>query len=142
MIADTYAFLNNYEDAIIAYKLVVEKYSSSKSAINAQFMLGYIYANFLFDYDLARNEYETFLDKFSSVADSNLVESVKFELKNHKSVISGGGGFLARCFSEAGFEMVGIPLFIDIYEKNWSRLSRVFNNKILIYILKNDWIII
>ncbi len=82
LIADTYAFLNNYEDAIIAYKLVVEKYSSSKSAINAQFMLGYIYANFLFDYDLARNEYETFLDKFSSVADSNLVESVKFELKN------------------------------------------------------------
>ena len=29
-----------------------------------------------------RGRYEIFLDKFSSVADSNLVESVKFELKN------------------------------------------------------------
>ena len=27
----------------------------------------------------------------------------KFELKNHKIVITGGGGFLARFFSEAVF---------------------------------------
>ena len=45
-------------------------------------MLGYIYANFLFNYDLAREEYEIFLEKFSSTADPNLIESVKFELEN------------------------------------------------------------
>ncbi len=82
LIADTYAFLNNYDDAISAYKLVVKEYISSKSAINAQFMLGYIYANFLFNYDLAKKEYEIFLEKFSSKADTNLIESVKFELEN------------------------------------------------------------
>jgi len=82
LIADTYAFLNNYKEAIDAYRLVVKQYSSNQSAINAQFMLGYIYANFLFDYNLARNEYEIFLDKFSNKANSNLIESVKFELDN------------------------------------------------------------
>lgn len=81
LIADTYAYLRNYEVAISSYKLVVQKHSSSKSAINAQFMLGYIYANFLFDDNLARNEYKLFLDKYSNTADSNLIESVKFELE-------------------------------------------------------------
>ena len=42
----------------------------------------------------------------------------KFELKNHKIVITGGGGFLARFFSEAVFEMGGIPILLDINEKN------------------------
>ena len=82
LIADTYAFLNNYKDAIDGYRLVVSQYSATQFAINGQFMLGYIYANFLFDYNSARNEYELFLDKFSNTANSNLIESVKFELDN------------------------------------------------------------
>ena len=45
-------------------------------------MIGYVFANFLNDYESARLEYEKFLQLFSSKADSGLVESVKFELRN------------------------------------------------------------
>jgi len=57
LIADTYAFLNNYKDAIDGYRLVVSQYSATQFAINGQFMLGYIYANFLFDYNLFQFEF-------------------------------------------------------------------------------------
>ncbi|MBF90058.1 MAG: hypothetical protein CMG75_10505 [Candidatus Marinimicrobia bacterium] len=83
MIGDTYiAYNKNFEVALKEYRKVVDNYPESKFAINAQFMIGYVFANFLNDYNSARIEYETFLELFSSKADSGLVESVKFELRN------------------------------------------------------------
>ncbi len=45
-------------------------------------MIGYVFANFMRDYESARVEYERFLELFESEADSGIVQSVKFELKN------------------------------------------------------------
>ena len=45
-------------------------------------MIGYVFANFVQDYDAARIEYERFLELFETEADSGLIQSVKFELKN------------------------------------------------------------
>ena len=83
MMGDTYiAFNKNFEGALEEYRKVVSNFPESKFAINAQFMIGYVFANFLNDYESARLEYEKFLQLFSSKADSGLVESVKFELRN------------------------------------------------------------
>ncbi len=83
MIGDTHIATNkNFEAALEEYAKVVEDYPDSRFAINAQFMIGYVFANFMRDYESARVEYERFLELFESEADSGIVQSVKFELKN------------------------------------------------------------
>ena len=80
---DTYIAINkNFEMAIKEYSKVVKDYPDSRFAINAQFMIGYVFANFVQDYESARDEYERFLELFGAEADSGLVQSVKFELQN------------------------------------------------------------
>lgn len=76
------AYAKDFEQSVEEYQRVVSRYPQSRFAVNAQFMIGYIYANFISDYDLARTEYERFLELYSDRADSNLIESVRFELKN------------------------------------------------------------
>ena len=83
MIGDAYiAFNKNFKVAIQEYSKVVKSYGNTRFAINAQFMIGYVFANFVQDYDAARIEYERFLELFETEADSGLIQSVKFELKN------------------------------------------------------------
>ena len=83
MLGDTYiAFNKNFEEALNEYHVVVQNYPKTRFAINAQFMIGYVLANFVGDYKQARMEYERFLELYSTEADSGLVQSVKFELEN------------------------------------------------------------
>ena len=69
--------LLDFEQAISAYKMVIEKFPNSLQAPEAQFMIAYIYANVLDDSENARVEYNLFLEKY---ADHGLTPSVKFEL--------------------------------------------------------------
>ncbi|MFQ6676236.1 MAG: outer membrane protein assembly factor BamD [Fidelibacterota bacterium] len=83
MLGDTFmAYAKDFEQSVKEYRRVVAEHPQSRFAVNAQFMIGYIYANFIKDYDLAKAEYERFLEVFSDRADSNLVQSVRFELEN------------------------------------------------------------
>ena len=69
----------DFEDAIKTYKLVVEKYSGSKLEEKAQFMVGFVYANYIHNYDKAQVEYNKFLERFP---DHDLSDDVKFEIEN------------------------------------------------------------
>ena len=83
MIGDTYiAYNNNFEGSLEEYRKVVRNFPETRFAINAQFMIGYVLANYVKDYNSARIEYEMFIELFENKADSGLIESVKFELRN------------------------------------------------------------
>ena len=69
--------LLDFEQAISAYKMVIEKFPNSLQAPEAQFMIAYIYANVLDNSENARVKYNTFLQKYP---DHDLTPSVKFEL--------------------------------------------------------------
>ncbi len=71
----------NFEQAIKAYKQVVEKFPQTREGANSQFMIGFLYGNYLNDHDNAKKELETFLANFSEFADSGLVKGAEFELK-------------------------------------------------------------
>lgn len=83
LLGDTFmAHAKDFEQSVKEYRHVVTHYPQTRFAVNAQFMIGYIYANFINDLNLARTEYERFLELYSDRADSNLLESVRFELEN------------------------------------------------------------
>lgn len=83
LLGDTFmAYAKDFDQSVKEYRRVVSQYPQSRFAVNAQFMIGYIFANFISDYELARTEYERFLELYSDRADSNLIESVQFELQN------------------------------------------------------------
>ncbi len=71
--------LRDFDNAISSYTKVVENFSGSSHEAQAQFMVGYIYANILDDIEQAVSTYQTFLEKFP---DHELAPSVKFELEN------------------------------------------------------------
>lgn len=70
-----------YLDAITVYRQIAKDFPKTREGANSQFMIGFIYANHLQDFTQAKAELTTFLDKFTSVADSGLVEGARFELK-------------------------------------------------------------
>jgi len=70
-----------WAEAIKTYRKIAEEYPESRQGANSQFMVGYIYANQLKDYEQARIELNRFLDKFSAVADSGLIVGARFELQ-------------------------------------------------------------
>ena len=70
--------LLNFEQAISAYKMVIEKFPNSLQAPDALFMVGYIYANILDDTENALKVYNTFLKQYP---DHRLSPSVQFEIK-------------------------------------------------------------
>ncbi|MFH0881699.1 MAG: tetratricopeptide repeat protein [bacterium] len=72
---------SNTEDAIGVYGKIIQYYPESAEAAKAQFMIGYLYANELNDTSKAREAFETFLDRYSAVSDSQLVLSAEMELR-------------------------------------------------------------
>ena len=71
--------LRDFDNALIQYGLVIDNYSNSKEESLAQFMIGYIYANILNDFEKARVEYSKFISRFPN---HELTPSVKFEVEN------------------------------------------------------------
>ena len=72
---------SNTQGAIDAYAKVVKYYPETEEAAKAQFMIGYLYSNELNDTSMARKAFESFLDRYSAVSDTQLVLSAKMELQ-------------------------------------------------------------
>jgi len=70
-----------FEDAVRTYREIARNFPTTKQGANSQFMVGYIYANHIKDYEQAKIELNRFIDKYSSSADSGLVAGAKFELQ-------------------------------------------------------------
>jgi len=70
-----------FEDAVKTYRDIARNYPTTKQGANSQFMVGYIYANHIKDYEQAKIELNRFIEKYSTTADSGLVEGAKFELQ-------------------------------------------------------------
>ena len=72
----------NYAEAVTKYEKLVQTHPKSKYAPQAQFMIGFIYANELDDLDKAKVAYEKFLDLYAAESDSGMVASAEWELRN------------------------------------------------------------
>ncbi|MBS1260920.1 MAG: Outer membrane protein assembly factor BamD [Calditrichaeota bacterium] len=72
----------DFYGAVDAYKQVVSNYPNGDRADEAQFMVGFLYANDIRDVEKAKDAYETFLEKYSATSDSGMVLSAKWELAN------------------------------------------------------------
>lgn len=68
-------------EAVVKYEELINSYPKGTYASKAQFMVGFLYANDLKDYPKAKKAYEDFLKNYSTVADSGMVVSAKWELK-------------------------------------------------------------
>jgi outer membrane protein assembly factor BamD (BamD/ComL family) len=71
-----------YAEAVAKYQQLVDRYPKNRFAPQAQFMIGFIYANELDEYDKAKVAYEAFLANYADVSDSGMVASAKWELDN------------------------------------------------------------
>jgi len=70
--------LRDFNTAIQEYRKVSEKHKGSDQEPHAQFMIGYIFANVINDFESAKIEYETFLKMYP---EHELVPSVQFEIE-------------------------------------------------------------
>ena len=68
-----------YEEAIEVYGKLIEKYSDSTYGPQAQFMIGFIYANELENLDQAKEAYEKFLKIFP---DHEMAKDASWELEH------------------------------------------------------------
>ncbi len=66
-----------YQEAVSVYNKLIKKYPQSKFAPQAQFMIGFIYANEVQDLDLAAKAYEKFLLVYP---DHDMAKDAKWEL--------------------------------------------------------------
>lgn len=71
-----------YSEAVASYEKLVQQHPRGKYAPQSQFMVGFILANELKDVKGAEAAYKAFLKKYSSKADSGMVASAEWELKN------------------------------------------------------------
>lgn len=71
-----------FNEAVNIYRNIAKKFANTRQGANSQFMIGYIYANHIKDLKQATLELNRFLEDFSSVSDSGLIEGAKFELLN------------------------------------------------------------
>jgi outer membrane protein assembly factor BamD (BamD/ComL family) len=67
-----------YESAIKDFKTILEHYPEGENAPKATFMIGYIYANNLENYDAAKKYYEQFIKKYPK---HELTDDAKYELE-------------------------------------------------------------
>ena len=70
-----------WNDAIKTYRKIATDYANTRQGANSQFMVGYIYANHIKDYEQAKTELQRFIDKFGASSDSGLVAGAKFEMQ-------------------------------------------------------------
>ena len=68
----------NFEDAVNNFKLLVKYYPEGELAAKSIFMLGFINANHIENFDEARKYYTQFIEKYP---DNELVDSAKYELE-------------------------------------------------------------
>lgn len=80
--AKKYQENQDFQRAINMYEKIIKLYPDGKQTDEAQFMIGFIYANDLKDYEGARNAYHQFLENYSAVTDSGMIVSAKWELEN------------------------------------------------------------
>lgn len=79
-LADLYLnHFKKYQDALKYYRFVAENYSATKWGPKSQFMIGYMFANYINDYKKARQEYQHFLDIYPT---DDLAEAVNFEISH------------------------------------------------------------
>jgi outer membrane protein assembly factor BamD (BamD/ComL family) len=71
-----------YAEAVASYEKLVQMHPRGKFAPQSQFMVGFIEANELKDLTKAEAAYKAFLEKYSTKADSGMVASAQWELKN------------------------------------------------------------
>ena len=71
--------LRDFQNAITSYNKVLENFAGSAHEAQAQFMVGYVQANILSNFEQAKATYEMFLEKFP---DHELAPSVQFEIEN------------------------------------------------------------
>lgn len=70
-----------FSEAIKMYGRIAKDHKDTREAANSQFMIGYIYANHIKDFDKAKSEFVRFLDNFADVADSGLISGAHFEMQ-------------------------------------------------------------
>jgi outer membrane protein assembly factor BamD (BamD/ComL family) len=68
--------------AVSAYSEVVQAYPNGERADEAQFMIGFLYANDIRDIVKAKEAYNTFLETYAATSDSGMVLSARWELAN------------------------------------------------------------
>jgi TolA-binding protein len=68
-----------YADAIENFKLILEKYPDGETTAQSTFMLGFIYANSLENYEQAKKYYTLFIEKYP---DHDLADDAQYELNN------------------------------------------------------------
>lgn len=78
-LAWSYHNRQEFQKAISTYQRLLEEKSQSQHAAQAQFMVGYIYANEIKDLDRARQAYTAFQQKFPQ---HDLSDDVAFELEH------------------------------------------------------------
>jgi len=74
--------VRDFQSAVEAYRQVVANFPNGERADEAQFMIGFLYANDIGDTAQAREAYEVYLEKFAARSDSGMVLSAKWELAN------------------------------------------------------------
>ena len=72
----------NLGKAIEAYEQLIAKYPEGEHADDAQFMIGFLYANDLKDLDKAREAYTIYLEKYRDKAEQTMIMSAEVELAN------------------------------------------------------------
>ena len=68
-----------FEEAVSNFKSLIEYYPKSKYAAESMFLVGFIYANDIKNYDEAKVYYEKFI---ATYPDNDLVDDAQYELKN------------------------------------------------------------
>jgi TolA-binding protein len=68
-----------YADAIETFKLILEKYPNGETTAQSTFMLGFIYANSLENFEQAKKYYTLFIEKYP---DHELADDAQYELNN------------------------------------------------------------
>lgn len=98
-------------DAIETYRKIISEYPETRQGANSQFMIGYIFANHVKDFEQAKIELDRFLEKYSTIADSGLVAGAKFELQ-----------FMGKDIDD-------IPILSDLGEESKEPASEEGDNK-------------
>ncbi|KPL06991.1 hypothetical protein AMJ86_06315 [bacterium SM23_57] len=68
---------SQFQQAVEKYEELIKLYPKSPLCAQSQFMIGYIYANHIQEYEKARQAYLTYLEKYS---DDEMVKDAKWEL--------------------------------------------------------------
>ena len=71
--------LGKSDDAIKYYQEILATYPESENNYKAQFMIGYVYAEQLKDYDRAKEAFSTVIERYP---DCDLAESAKWMIEN------------------------------------------------------------